>query len=614
MNRSMAASLATAVIGVAAAGGGALDAIAQSAAAKADSNGKAATKAEAGSEKVRLAYIQVSGALPESPGQMTLFGDLGVDLRKMIARLDKAAEDDSVAGVVLRIDSVAGYGKLNELRAAVKRVQVKGNKVYAAVESAMGQQYLLAAACDEIVMPESGMLVIPGIRGAYGFYKDMLAKIGVEADIMHMGESKGAGEPYTRTSFSEPVKKNLTAMVDDLFDQMVANVASDRGLKVEEVRTAIDRGLYTASAAHDAGLIDHVCYPDQFRTQLGEQYKADKLVYVKNYGKKKIDTDFSGPMGMMKMFQTIFGGDSRKRASKDPKLAIVYAVGPIMPGKSVNDILAGQIMGSTTIVEALDKANDDESVKAIVMRVDSPGGSALASDLIWRATRRIEKPIVVSMGNVAGSGGYYISMGADRIFAEPGTITGSIGVVSGKMSLKGLYDKIGMGIETISRGQNSGIFSTSQKFTESERQAMMSLMEDIYEQFTSKAAAGRGMDLDKLKSLAGGKVYTGRVAKRLGLVDEVGTLQDAIAAAKRLAGLKVDKKVEVKLLPEPVNPFEELLGGGSESEREVRQLGQLGDVVRLAPELKRPLRQALQFRKALGEPAIFMMPFWIEVE
>ncbi len=198
-------------------------------------------------------------------------------------------------------------------------------------------------------------------------------------------------------------------------------------------------------------------------------------------------------------------------------------------------------MGSTTIVEALREANEDKNVVAIVLRVDSPGGSALASDLIWHETQVIKKPIVASMGDVAASGGYYISMGADKIFAAPSTITGSIGVVGGKLAMRGLFDKVGITTETIERGKNSGLFSSSGKFTDSQREVVKKMMEDIYGQFTTKAAKGRNMPVEKLRKLAGGRIYSGRQAKENGLVDELGTLHDAIAEAKKLAGLENDR-------------------------------------------------------------------------
>jgi len=562
--------------------------------------------------KVRLAHIEIAGELPESPGQMTLFGDLGIDLRKTIARLDNAAKDEKIAGVVLKIGTTSlPRGKLNELRHAIGRVRASGKKVYAQMESAMGAQFLLATACDEIVMPEAGILLISGIHAEMAYYKDLLAKIGIEADILHVGAYKGAAEPLTRTSMSEPVRKNMTALIDDLFDQMVTTIASDRHLQVDEIRRLIDQGLLTVTQAHAAGLVDRIEYPDQLRAHLKSEYEADELVYVVNYAKKKMDMDFSGPLGMVKLFQSIMGGGSHRSRSKGPKVAIVYAVGPIMSGESKADPFGGQTMGSETIVKALHEAASNDNVKAIVLRINSPGGSALASDLIWRATQAIDKPIVASMGDVAASGGYYIAMGSDRIVAEPGTITGSIGVVGGKLAMAGLHEKLGISTDVITRGKNSGMFSTTSKFSDGERKVVTAMMQDVYRIFTTKAAKGRKLPLETLDSLAGGQVYTGRDAKRNGLVDELGTLKDALAAAKRLAGLDADAEVGLEVLPKPTNPLEALFGTDSDAQRDAHLLS---GVRYFVPELVAPLRRAHHLRQVMRDPVALIMPYWIEIK
>jgi protease-4 len=562
--------------------------------------------------KVRLAHIKLEGDLPESAGQVSLFGDLGIDLRKTIARLDKAADDKTINAIVLEIgDANLTRGKLNELRDSIERIRKNGKKLYAQLESADGQQLLLASACDEIVMPEAGVVVIPGVQLEIAYYKDLLEKVGVEADMLHVGDSKGAAEPLMRRNMSDPVRKNLTALVDDLYDQMLTTLASDRDLQIEEVRKVVNQGLLTATQAKEAGLIDRIAYFDEFREQLTKEYKADKLVYVINYGKQEIDTDFSGPMGMMKLFQSVLGATTSDDSAAGPKIALVYAVGAITSGESESGFSSAGTMGSETIVEALNEANEDENVKAIVLRIDSPGGSALASDMIWRATQKIDKPIIASMGDIAASGGYYIAMGTDKIFAEPGTITGSIGVVGGKIAMNGLYGKIGITTDAIRRGDNSTIFSLTEKFSEGERKVVENMMQDVYRLFTTKAAAGRKMDVSKIQELGGGRVYTGRIAKRNGLIDEVGSLKDAFQAAKLAAGLDPDKKYQLMVLPEPVNPLEELFGTDLDKERETQLMNGVSAVL---PELAGPLGHAQQLRKMMREPAMLMMPFWIEVK
>ncbi len=586
---------------------------------KAESNSRPKTDSDASKkasdrpkrDKVRLALFTLKDALPESAGQVGPFGETQLDLRETINRLEKASKDKSIAGMVIDIQNPEiGRGKIEELRSAIGRFRAAGKKAYAMMETAMPADYLVACACDEIVMPETGVVMLPGIHAEATFFKKLLGKLGIEADFIHIGDYKGAAEPMTREQFSEPVRENMTSLIDSLYDDLVTTIVKDRPISIAQAKEIIDTGLLTARRAKEVGLIDRVAYSETLRDDLAKAYEAEPLVYVKNYGQKEVDTDFSGPMGFFKLMQAMMGVDSSSRAKKGKKIAVVYAVGPIMSGTSQNDLFGGQIMGSTTIVEALRDANKDEDVVAIVLRVDSPGGSAIASDLIWHETQVIKKPIVASMGDVAASGGYYISMGADRILATPGTVTGSIGVVGGKMAVRGLFDKIGITTETIERGRNSGLFSSSGKFTDSQRAVVKNMMEDIYEQFTSKAAEGRKMPLENLKKLAGGRVYTGRQAKELGLIDQLGTLEDAIGEAKKLAGLEKDADVKVKVLPEPTNFFETLFGD-MDAEKEVR-IGQ--GLENISPELMEVARRAHHLRTIFKQPAAFMMPFELEIK
>ncbi len=533
-------------------------------------------------DKVRLAILTLKDNLPETAQQAGPFSESRLDLREVMGRLEKAAKDKSVSGIVLDIQNPEiGRGKVDELRGAISRFRASGKKAYAMLDSAEPSDYLVACACDEIVMPETGVVVLPGIHAEATFYKNLLAKLGIEADFIHIGDYKGAAEPLTREKFSEPVRENMTSLIDDLYDDMITTIVKDRPLSIAQAKEVIDTGLITATRAKELGLIDRVAYPDTLRDELTKKYKAEPLVFVKNYGKKEVDTDFSGPMGFFKLMQAMMGGESSSVDHRGKKIAVVYALGPIMSGKSKSNVFGSEVMGSSTIIEALRKANDDKQVVAIVLRVDSPGGSALASDLIWHETQVIKKPIVASMGDVAASGGYYISMGARKIFATPSTITGSIGVVGGKLAMRGLFDKIGITTETIERGKNSGIFSSSGKFSDSQREVVTKMMEDMYGQFTTKAAEGRHMPVEKLRKLAGGRVYSGRQAKDNGLIDQLGTLHDAVIEAKKLAGLDEDTEVRIEVLPEPTNFFESLFGD-LDSEKEVHVDLGLGN---LAPDL-----------------------------
>ena len=344
---------------------------------------------------------------------------------------------------------------------------------------------------------------------------------------------------------------------------MVEIISTSRQLTIDQVKTIIDTGLFSASDAQQLGLIDVIGYEDAISSLIKAGNKDSEFKITKGYGKKKIDTDFSGFTGMAKLMNLLMGVEPSTRKSTAAKIAVINASGAIVSGHSTASPFSGEeTMGSTTMVKAIRQARDDPSVKAVILRVDSPGGSALASDLMWHELELLneKKTFVVSMGDTAASGGYYIAMGADRIFAEPGTLTGSIGVVGGKIAFEKFYEKVGITTSVVHRGTNSGVLSSTIPFSDSEKSAMQKMLNEIYAQFTTKAAAGRKMDVEKLEKMARGRVYTGVQALQLGLVDELGTLSDAIAYAKKTAGLDPDQKLERLDLPKPTSPFETLFG------------------------------------------------------
>ncbi len=577
-----------------------------------------ALPAAADDEIKTFAHIELSGSYPEGAGAAGLFGDIIETLTTGVRRLDKAAKDDDVSGVILHIHGPEiGWAKLNEFRQAVQRVRAAGKPVTAWMESGSTKDYLLAAACDRVVLPESGMLMLLGVRAEVTFYKNLFDMIGVQPQMMQIGEYKAAGEPYMRTEMSPAFREEMNALLDDHYRQIVGMIAAGRKLEEDKVKEIIDVGLCTANHAKELGLVDLIAYEDDIKTVLAAENKDAKIKIAMNYGKKKIDTDFSGLNGMITLMNLMMGIEDKPRKSKSDKIAVINAVGPIMTGKSQSDLFGSETMGSTTMIKAIRQARDDSTVKAIVLRIDSPGGSALASDLMWHELQTVKKPVIASMGDVAASGGYYIAMGADKIYAEPGTLTGSIGVVGGKMALEGLYAKIGLTTTVLQRGKNSGVMSLTTPFSDSEKAAMQKLLEDIYNQFTGKAAKGRKMELEKLQSLAKGRVYTGAQAKDLGLVDELGTLDDAVAAAKVAAGLGEKDKVERLMLPRPINPFEQLLGP-LEPETSARSAIPsalwAGLLQRLPTELTAPLRELSVMELLAKEKTLTVLPYRIDVK
>jgi protease-4 len=574
--------------------------------------------ARAAETTVSLAHIKLSGSMDESPPPSDpLFGGMGENFKAKLERIKKAREAPAIQGLYLQIDGLSlGWAKLDEMSQALADFRKSGKKVFAYLESGNTKDYLLGLACDEICVPESGWLMLTGLRAEVSFYKDLLEKVGVKADMLQMGDYKAAAEPLMRNSMSEPARKQLTSVIDDYYNnniiERIVRLRADKKFTAEQVKKLIDEGPYTARAALKAGLIDRVAYAEVFRGEVKKSFKADELKIVKNYGKKKKeDIDLSNPFAIFKLLTP-----PKPKISTNPKIAVIYAVGAITTGKSSASLLGGATMGSTTMIEAIREAEKDTTVKAIVLRVDSPGGSALASDLIWNELKRSKKPIIASMSDVAASGGYYISMAAKKIYADPGTLTGSIGVVGGKLALSGAYNKIGIKTEIISRGANSGILSSEKPFSETERKAMTALMQDVYDQFLDKALAGRKnagkeMTREELVKLAGGRIWTGRQAKANGLIDELGTLEDAIAAARKETDLPANKDPELLILPKSHGLLDSLLEDKLGLRTPAMQLRQL---LRDVPELRRKLRSVGGLMQLRGEPVWMTLPYQIEID
>ncbi|QDT95835.1 signal peptide peptidase SppA [Gimesia aquarii] len=559
-------------------------------------------------------HIIIKGAYPEGPQMPGLFGDVTESLSKAMTRLDKAAEDKSLTGVILHLKGTSvGWAKLNELRTAIMKVRKNNKKVYAWIESGMTKDYLIASACDKIVMPESATLILLGLRAEVSFYKNLFDMLDVKPDILRVGEYKSAAEPYTRTEMSEPFREEMGAILDDYFRQIIEMISKSRGLSAQQVESAINGGPYMAVDAKKLGLIDDTAYEDQLPKLITGANSKTEVRIIKRYAKKRLDNDFSGIAGLIKLMDLFAGIDSTQRVGSGPRIAVIYATGAIMSGSSSQGSLFGaNVLGSDTFIKAVHKAAKDEKVKAIVLRVDSPGGSALASDLMWRALEKSGKPVVVSMGDVAASGGYYISMGADRIFAEPGTLTGSIGVVGGKLAIEGLFKKIGITTSVISRGTNSGTFSPMTGFSESERVAVTNLLKSVYKQFTEKAAEGRKMDYAALEKLARGRVYTGSMALKIGLVDQLGTLEDAIEYARELGKIPKDQKFEKLILPRPTSPFEQLFGTADAQSRQTQDLSKMLNL--LSPELSEQLKKLDLVNLLSREKTLTLMPFEVRVK
>jgi len=572
-------------------------------------------KSEEKAKPASIAHIRISGSLEEGVAPADpLFSNMQETLKSKLDRIKKASTDVNIKGLILEIDGVAvGWGKLDELTEALNNFKKSGKKIYTYLESGEMKDYLLALSSDRVILPESGWLMLTGLRAEVTFYKEMLEKIGAQADFLKVGDFKSAIEPYTRTTMSESSRKQMESMLDDFYEKsIVARIQQERGAKkwaAEDIRKMIDNGPYTAKKANELGLVDFVGYFPAVTEAFKKELKVDEINLIKNYGKEKVDDiDLSNPFALLKLFAA-----PKITSNSKPKIAVIYASGTINTGKSEQSLLGSESCGSTSMIQAIKQAENDKSVKAIVLRVDSPGGSALASDLIWAELIRCKKPIIASMSDVAASGGYYICMAASKIYAEPGTITGSIGVFGGKINMGGTYAKLGITSEVITRGANANLFSSTNSFSKSEREAMTKLIDDCYDQFITKALTGRekaGKKLDRktLEGLAGGRVWTGRQAKENGLIDELGTMQDAIKMASKLGGLAVDTDPELLLLPKGKSFFDSIL------EPKTQLSLKTGLDIPGVSSLFNELKGLDSFLRMRNEPLWLMLPYSLKVK
>ncbi len=484
-------------------------------------------------------------------------------LRSITKEIDKIRKDDEVAGVLLKIKGLGiGWAKLQELRDKITQLRSDGIEVISYLESGGNTEYLLACATDRIVLMPAGMVGLTGLRAEVMFFRGLLDKLDIKADMYAVGKYKSAIEPYMRDTMSEAQREAMNAILDDLYAQQIEMLANGRS-EIDVVLAAdlIDQGPFTAEEAYQAKLVDTVQYYDEL-VQSIEERAEEKIEVVSEYGKKPTKApELTGFAGFMKLFSMLASSKQPSSGEGKPQVALIYATGPIMSDAPTSPFTTGQVMTPGEMAKALREAREDSDIRAVVMRVDSPGGSAVASDAIWREvllTQR-EKPFVVSMSDVAGSGGYYIAMAAGTIVAEPGTITGSIGVLGGKLNLKGLYNKIGLTKEVITRGQNANLYSDYGNFTPTERERLQKLLETIYQDFVRKAAEGRDKTEAEIHELAQGRIWTGKQAKEIGLVDELGGLDTALAIAKKQVGLDPADEIDIIRLPKPKTIFETLI-------------------------------------------------------
>jgi protease IV len=550
--------------------------------------------------------LSISGDLPDHVPEEPVAELLGVEQQQsftsLLTQIRKAKVDSRIGGVVLDINFPGiGWGKADELRDAIADLRTTGKPVYAYLEIGTNKEYYIATAAEKIFLPPSGDIYVNGFAAEAMFYKGSLDKLGVEMDVIQIGPKyKNAPDRYTRKEMSEGQREVMNAILDEYYSRFVDGIVRARNKNPDDVRALIDNAPYPAPQAKELGLIDDALYREQvdelLKNRLG--YRSDdqlKTIRANRY--REVPSDSLG-------------------LNSGEKVAVIYASGAINVGRSGSGPLSGEMVGADTIVEAVNEAAEDNTIKAIVLRVDSPGGSALASDLMWYALEnaKAKKPVVVSMGDVAASGGYYIACNANKIVAEPSTVTGSIGVFLGKPVVRGLYDWLGVSNEYVMRGKNSGIFRETEKWTGDERAKMESQANTIYfNNFLPKVAQGRNMSVEQANTLGQGRVWTGTQAKANGLIDEFGGLERAIQVAKELANLDAQRDVRRVVLPRP-RPFLENWLGAAESEVTEEEKAQNAILSALPEEIRRTFKYAHLIDQMQRGHAMALMPFELRIK
>lgn len=502
--------------------------------------------------------LTLSGALPEFADTPSWWqrrfarAVAPLSLLGLRRRLERLADDAGLQGVLLTVqDLSAGWAAIEGLHEALRTFRASGKAVVAYLPTADTRAYLAACGADAIVMPPTAYLSLTGVRVEATFLGDALRLAGLDAEVIAVSPYKSGGDSLSHGAITPEAQEQLERLVERRFATVVETVAAARGLAPESVRELIDRAPLLATAAHTAGLLDGALYEDELEAFLAQRSGVEPA-RLKLVDWRRADRSLPLPplrrerryVGVVRVEGALTSGTSRRSPLPLP-------------------LIGGSQAGSDTVIQALRQAERDSRVAAVVLHVDSPGGDAFASDLIWREALRLNraKPLVVSMGDVAASGGYYIAAPARAIVARPSTLTGSIGVYTVRPNAARLLDRAEIGVATIARGANSGLYSVARPLDEAERAALSRTVFEIYAGFKERVRAGRGLAEEQLEPIAGGRVWTGAEAQALGLVDELGGFPAALARARALAELPPDPHAPVLLLrgggrlPAPPRPF-----------------------------------------------------------
>ena len=484
--------------------------------------------------------LRPSGDIPEVLPDVILGTD-ELTVRAYVELIRKAKGDSRIAGILLRPGGINSpfWAKLQEIRSAIDDFKTSGKYVHAWLEYAGDREYYLASVADRVYLLPSASLDLTGVATYEIFLRGTFDWIGTYPDFLHVGDYKTAVNTFLEKTYTPAHKEMSESLNRSQYDHLVRSIANSRKKPEAEVQALIDQGPFQPEDALRVGLIDEVAYEDELDDLVDDLRDAD---YVDAEDYARVSWEATGV---------------RPRS----KIAIIHATGVINSGNSGFDPVNGAVIGADSLVEYIREARADRSIRAIVLRVDSPGGSSTASDVIWRElsiSRENQRPVIVSMSDLAASGGYYIALGGDAIVAQPGTLTGSIGVYTGKFVTTGSLDKLGANIESTSDGKHAQIYSPDRRFTPEERVKIQESMQLVYDQFIERTAAARHMPPEKVDEVAQGRVWTGEQARQIGLVDDIGGLYKAIDLAKQRARLAADEEVQFVVYPKRRSIYEVL--------------------------------------------------------
>lgn len=548
-------------------------------------------------EKQRYIKIEIDGLLVENKPENRFLRPRfpGRTVTSLVLEIQRYSQKADIDGLILDIKNPrGGIAKYQEIRRALLKFKLSGKRIIAYMDQAGNGEYYLASAADKIYLNPAGGLWLTGASVQLTFAKDLLEKIGVAAEFIHTGEYKTAGNMFSEDSATAAQLEQLNRYLDDYYDHFTSNIADSRGLSQDSVKSIVDSGPHTPQSALELGMVDSLLYEDELKKLIeGDNplFSSQVVVEAESYHRYDMwQYDWEPPVLN--------------------KIAVIYATGAITMGESNRSPFSGQMsMGAETMRKAIQQARDDNQVKAIVLRIDSPGGSSLASDLIWRELHRTvtgdnPKPVIVSMSDAAASGGYYIATPVDSILVNPGTVTGSIGVIASTVSFGELYKKVGINTQILKRGENADFLSGPDSLSHREREKIRALISDTYDRFVDRVSDGRSLAADSVYALAQGRIYSGEHAVEVGLADRIGGIEDAIILAKKSSDIPEEEQVKLVYMPSfSLGLFDIIENPGISAEK-----------LDLPDEIMKVLKQVDQAKLLANEQVLYMLPFIFDLQ